>query len=168
MQLLLLGSLGSLLHVGAFGQTTQSGDNQETISRVITVIDQHGGVIITYNGGKTWQQLDPATATKVQDQLARKVSAGRKGSGMVGQPTTYPNPATGTSSIHYELSRQGEVSVTLYDTYGREMLPVFEGTQAAGEHTLALDVSSLPDGVYIYRFSISNTVIAGSTMVVMR
>jgi len=103
-------------------------------------------------------------------EAANKISAGHQGADMTsaGYTAVFPNPTAGAFSIQYGLEQPGEVSVTLYDSHGSEVLRAFEGPRGTGEHTLQLDAAQLTDGVYFYRVVSSGTVIAGSTMVVNR
>ena len=103
-------------------------------------------------------------------EAANKISAGHQGADMTsaGYTAVFPNPTAGAFSIQYGLELPGEVSVTLHDSHGGEVLRAFEGPRGTGEHTLQLDAAQLPDGVYFYRVVSRGTIVAGSTMVVAR
>ncbi len=68
----------------------------------------------------------------------------------------YPNPFNAGTNISYDLNRQSDVSVSVYDINGRLVKNVFEGAQGPGEHNIywngmndaGKDVAS---GVYFLR-----------------
>ena len=67
----------------------------------------------------------------------------------------YPNPFNPETTIRYELSEAGRVSVRIYDITGREIRELFNGRQEAGAYELTWDARSdaggiISSGVYIY------------------
>ena len=60
-----------------------------------------------------------------------------------------PNPATAATALRIKTARDGALRVTLYDALGRRVLALDEGVRPAGAHTVRLDVSGLPAGVYV-------------------
>jgi len=65
---------------------------------------------------------------------------------------SYPNPFNPATTIHYSLTSPMNVSVTIHDLLGREVLMVQETTfQASGEYRIDMDASSLGSGVYLLR-----------------
>jgi hypothetical protein len=137
----------------------------------MTVVASTGGGVQTLDGGKTWQVVASGTAIEqLQGRLARKIGAEHQGSAYarVGRTAAFPNPANESFSIRYQLENPGEVDVLLRDSRGNEVLRAFEGPRATGEHHLRLDATRLTEGVYFYRIVSSGTIIAGSTVVVVR
>ncbi|HYE97140.1 MAG TPA: T9SS type A sorting domain-containing protein, partial [Rubricoccaceae bacterium] len=63
----------------------------------------------------------------------------------------YPNPARGATTIAFALYAAGLVRVAAYDALGRRVAVLTDGARAAGQHTLTLDTSGLPGGVYVVR-----------------
>lgn len=63
----------------------------------------------------------------------------------------FPNPVvSGATSIPFGLDAARDVSVTVYDALGREVATT-AATFGAGEQSVDLDTSALPNGVYFYR-----------------
>ncbi len=67
-----------------------------------------------------------------------------------------PNPAGWRTTIAFELSRQGEASLAVYDLSGKNVATLAQGTLKAGRHVLSWDGRNaqggrLPGGVYFYR-----------------
>jgi hypothetical protein len=63
----------------------------------------------------------------------------------------YPNPATEAARIRFTLAEPGNVSIQIFDSRGRQMMTVLNERRVAGEHTVLLNTSSLPQGIYLCR-----------------
>lgn len=63
----------------------------------------------------------------------------------------HPNPFDSSTNITFSLSRQGDITITVYDAVGRRVASVVEGYFGPGEHTVTFDASDLPSGLYLYR-----------------
>ena len=62
-----------------------------------------------------------------------------------------PNPAAGNSTeIPFSLSKESEVTITVTDIVGTTVAVVAKGRYEAGRHSVTLNTSNLPSGVYIY------------------
>jgi len=66
---------------------------------------------------------------------------------------TYPNPATNSTRISYDLPAAGAARVELLDKAGNVQRVLFSGRQTAGSHELNVDLSQLQTGVYYYRIT---------------
>ena len=63
----------------------------------------------------------------------------------------YPNPFNPTTSIRFELPREGSVTLKVYDMLGRVVATPVDGRLVAGTHTIGFDGSRLASGSYLYR-----------------
>jgi PKD repeat protein len=64
----------------------------------------------------------------------------------------YPNPSSGETTIAYTLSQNADVSISLYDLVGREVVPAEKiSNQIAGAHEMKLEASALQPGIYLVR-----------------
>jgi hypothetical protein len=61
----------------------------------------------------------------------------------------YPNPFNPTTNIKFEIPRDANVSIKVYDLLGREVFSVNEYKQA-GSHEVMFDGSKLASGLYFY------------------
>ena len=65
----------------------------------------------------------------------------------------YPNPFNATTSIKYSLSKSGPVNLSIYNLLGQKVATLFEGVQAAGEHSIIWDAGRFSSGIYFARLS---------------
>ena len=69
-----------------------------------------------------------------------------------------PNPAAGSVTIDFAVPHAGPALLSVYDLLGREVEVVFSGSLEPGTHSLSVDVSDLPAGVYSVRLRAGETV----------
>ncbi|NOY06870.1 MAG: T9SS type A sorting domain-containing protein [Chlorobi bacterium] len=65
----------------------------------------------------------------------------------------YPNPFNPVTSISYQLSEPGFVSLKVYDAMGREVATLVNATKEAGAYTVKFNGKDLPSGAYMYRMT---------------
>ncbi len=65
----------------------------------------------------------------------------------------YPNPFNPTTTIKFQISSKGFVTLKIYDMIGREVATLVNGFQETGIHDVKFDASNLPSGVYLYRIT---------------
>jgi hypothetical protein len=70
-----------------------------------------------------------------------------------------PNPFSDETSVGFTLPEASEVSLTVHDTFGRVMVEVAKGRVFAGRHRYAVQMNSLPSGVYSYRLGVNGRVL---------
>lgn len=102
-------------------------------------IDGCGGLFLTSNEEETpdyqSEMLKITTATFDADEIGLR---------------NYPNPFTGTTTIEYMLPKAGKASLKISDISGKTVVnPIQDKTHEAGTHTLQLDATMLPPGIYI-------------------
>jgi hypothetical protein len=178
-----LDGIPDLLETGDhFGQALASGDfdgdgqddlavgvPEEDIGTVtdagaVNVLYGTAGGGLTAAGNQFWHQGATA-APRIEGAAAPAASAASAASpeGVA----VWPNPATGRAALRFTLAAPSEVRVGLYDVLGREVAWVAAGLLPAGPHAVALDVSSLPAGVYAWRLQAGERV-EGGTLTVAR
>ena len=73
----------------------------------------------------------------------------------------YPNPFNPTTTIVYDLSESGHVSLKVYSILGREIATLVDREMAVGSYETAWDGRDsqgevVPSGTYVYRLTYSN------------
>jgi alpha-amylase len=63
----------------------------------------------------------------------------------------FPNPAGNLSTIQFNNPSAGHVSIILYNPKGMEVAVLVDEILEAGQHTLELNTSLLPNGTYYYK-----------------
>jgi hypothetical protein len=63
----------------------------------------------------------------------------------------YPNPASQSAFIIYQLSENSNVKISVYDLPGKEILQLINEKQNVGEHQLTFDTGQLPNGIYFVK-----------------
>lgn len=63
----------------------------------------------------------------------------------------WPNPTRGTATLQLSLDRPQSVRVEVFDTLGRRVAVLHEGTLATGPHTLPAHLATLRAGAYVVR-----------------
>lgn len=69
----------------------------------------------------------------------------------------FPNPAGNSNviNISFNLAAASYVNLKLFNPLGIQLKELVNGALAAGEHTIALDISSINDGVYFYTIKVN-------------
>jgi len=67
----------------------------------------------------------------------------------------YPNPFNPSTTIRYQLEKQADVNITVYNIKGQLIDMIYRPAQAKGQHSYVWNAAkaSLPSGVYFVRFT---------------
>lgn len=80
--------------------------------------------------------------------------------------TVMPNPSTTTATIVYELQKESNVTISLFNTLGEEVMNFPASHKTIGKQFEVLDVAKLPVGAYHYRITSDGTIASGLLQVV--
>jgi hypothetical protein len=69
----------------------------------------------------------------------------------------YPNPFNSGTVIYYSLRNKSYVEIVLYDALGSKVATLVSEEKEAGIYNFNFKSSSLPSGVYFYRFVAGGT-----------
>lgn len=72
----------------------------------------------------------------------------------------YPNPFNPSTTINYQLPKNGQVTIKVYDMLGREVRTLVNENKPAGSYSVNFDAGSLSSGIYIYRISAGDYIAA--------
>jgi hypothetical protein len=65
----------------------------------------------------------------------------------------FPNPFNARTEIHFTLPQAGKVSLDVFDLNGRKTATLLNGSLSSGEHTVPIDGSAWPSGIYFLRLT---------------
>jgi hypothetical protein len=104
----------------------------------------------------------PAKSTPVKHALAQPK--------FVQRAWNAPNPLIGSTTIYFTLQQQKPVTVSIYDSKGRQIKTVFSGVRQCGLNTVSWNGTDshnerVMSGVYVYRVSSGAELYKGKIMV---
>ncbi len=70
----------------------------------------------------------------------------------------YPNPFNSLTNIRYQLPKQSEVSIRIFDIQGREVVTLVNDKIEAGYYNVVWNAVEFPSGLYICRMDAANYV----------
>ena len=115
---------------------------------VSMAIGKDGGIYTVGAGGPpgiVLTKLLIAGATGVPGAEAKAPTVSR-----LGLPS--PNPASSSVRLEYEVAREGETALEIYDPAGRLVTRLVEGKRSPGQHVAEWDTRNVAKGVYLARF----------------
>jgi len=68
----------------------------------------------------------------------------------------YPNPFNPSTTIRFEIPKNGFVKLVVYDGIGREVEMLVNENKSAGKYEINFNASQIPSGVYFYILTIDN------------
>lgn len=80
----------------------------------------------------------------------------------------YPNPFNGITTIHYDLTRGGKVTISVYNCLGQRMAVLLDAVQPRGHHFVRWNATSCPSGLYVCRIELDGIQIAGKKLLYLR
>ena len=108
---------------------------------------------IDYNGNFEYLNLSNAVAIGVPNKFSLAQN--------------YPNPFNPTTTILYGVPNDGLITMKIYDINGKEIKTLVNEPKTAGYYTTVFNASGLSSGVYFYKLTSGNFVIA-KKMVIMK
>jgi hypothetical protein len=78
----------------------------------------------------------------------------------------YPNPAHSAIAIPYSISEEGNVVGIISDLNGREVVRSTTETRPAGDWSIAVDVSELARGAYLYSIECNGRRVASGPLTI--
>ncbi|NIR47734.1 T9SS type A sorting domain-containing protein [candidate division KSB1 bacterium] len=85
----------------------------------------------------------------------------------------YPNPFNAETVIGYDLPREGNVTLDIYNVLGQRVRRLVEQVKPTGSHSVkwdGRDISGeiLPSGIYIYRVRLNETMLPARKMLMLK
>ncbi|HRJ86454.1 MAG TPA: T9SS type A sorting domain-containing protein, partial [Ignavibacteria bacterium] len=63
----------------------------------------------------------------------------------------YPNPFNPITQINYDIPKQSQVTIRIFDILGREVLTLLDEIKQPGFYETVFDGKDLASGIYFYR-----------------
>jgi len=76
----------------------------------------------------------------------------------------YPNPFNPSTTIAYQLTKPGHVTVKLFNTLGDELAMLVNEAKEAGAYTVNFTSGKLPSGSYIYQLNVDGQIVQKKMM----
>ncbi|MBD3169860.1 MAG: T9SS type A sorting domain-containing protein [candidate division Zixibacteria bacterium] len=73
--------------------------------------------------------------------------------------SNYPNPFNARTSIPFELSRAGNVTLKVYNLSGQVVETLVDGYMDAGQHSVTWNTEYVSSGIYFYSMELANEAI---------
>jgi hypothetical protein len=80
----------------------------------------------------------------------------------------YPNPFNSSTKISYSIRKSGPVSLTIFDTRGREVRTWARSDQEAGTHSIDFNSGPLSSGLYFYKLVVGKSIVETRKMLLLR
>lgn len=68
----------------------------------------------------------------------------------------FPNPFNPETNIQFDIAAQSKVKLIVYNSLGKEVQNIFDGSLAPGSYTYRWNASEFPSGVYFYKLQSLN------------
>ncbi len=65
----------------------------------------------------------------------------------------FPNPFNPSTTISYQIAKQGLVSLVVYNVLGKEVATLVNEVKSAGKYEIKFDASNLSSGIYFYKLT---------------
>jgi hypothetical protein len=80
----------------------------------------------------------------------------------------YPNPFNSMTKLKFQMSKQGDVLIKLFDMTGKEVNVIINGKLNAGIYEILFEANNISSGVYFYSFITDGKLIDTKKMVLIR
>ncbi len=121
-------------------------------------------------GSASWVAATPTP--NAMNSVATSIEEGETPNGFA-LYSNFPNPFNPTTTITYDLSRAGQVSLDVYDMLGQKITSLFDGGQPAGSYSYAWDGRDargnvVSSGVYFYRLTLDGRISESRVMTLLK
>ncbi len=123
------------------------------------------------NGGKYLVKGTSDYLTRVNDLLSSKFGINTEKEETVIPKEyvlyqNYPNPFNPSTTIKFDLPKEGVVELGVYDILGRKITTLINEYRSAGSYEQSFNASSLASGIYLYRIKVNDFVSAKKMLLV--
>jgi len=101
--------------------------------------------IVTYR----LKQIDTDGSFEYSDEIKIEITTTIENK-LVGN---FPNPFNPTTTIRFDLAKESNVSLTIYNIMGEVVSTLIDQKMSAGKHKINFDASQLSSGIYFYQLN---------------
>ena len=80
----------------------------------------------------------------------------------------YPNPFNPSTNIKYQLPKQANVRIVVFNALGQKVRTLVNERQEAGQYSVTFNASGLSSGIYFYRLTVGSQISQIHKMVLLR
>lgn len=80
----------------------------------------------------------------------------------------YPNPFNPSTKIRFNLSKQGQVKLAIFNLLGEQVAELINGEMLVGIHEISFNAENLASGIYVYKLNIENQFSDIKKMILMK
>lgn len=84
----------------------------------------------------------------------KSLNASVKENDLVAISSIFPNPASSSTTVNFNLKKSGVVSISMVNIIGQQVSSINAGNLAAGNNSISLDVNALKAGVYFVNITV--------------
>ncbi len=116
--------------------------------------------VITDNWSAGWANYDPVntdyvTYSNTNHYIPPTHVAITNISNTLQNARVFPNPASNTASVMFELNQSSNVTINMTDITGKIVKTVYNGDETKGIHTVSTDINSVSNGFYFMQITTS-------------
>ena len=161
--------------------------------QVLYVATYSSGIYLTTNGGGTWIPMNTGLGSyratcfginpddwlftgsygSAMFRWSLNTGVGEESGATISPPVVYaaPNPAHGSSTIHYQVNGISQVELAVYDMHGRLVSTLVDASLTSGVYQAFWDAtdsdgSPVPPGVYFFRFTSESEMSTGKLVLI--
>lgn len=90
--------------------------------------------------------------------VVNPVTAGIHESEITSTFQNYPNPFSGSTTIHYTISKDASVELNVVDLLGNKIATVDSGNKTSGEHSIVWNAGEVSQGMYLLQMNVNSHV----------
>lgn len=120
---------------------------------------ENGGWEITISDGENGNRVvktETSSMVLLKDYFNNKKVSATEHDDLISY-SCYPNPFVNSVNIGFTLSADKDVSLKVYDIYGRVVSTILSGELSAGKHLFKWSPVNLPFGLYVCKFQSAKT-----------
>jgi len=77
----------------------------------------------------------------------------------------YPNPVTNIANIDFNLYKDSDINIAVFDILGKNVMNLYQGEMMGGANNVQMDVSNLNEGIYFVKLQMNNQIITKKIMI---